>query len=216
MKLPRPRYKNPIKKPFTQDEIRLLLGAAEYTKMAVVRGKRPYRMKRPTANRDLAIMLVLLDTCIRVSECARATLGDLSIERGELVIKPYGSSTKSRPRMVFVGRVARKAVWRYVTDRDSFDDEPLFVTHDGRPMNRNTIRHMLVNAGKRAGVKNVYPHRFRHTIAIQYLRNGGDVFTLQRLLGHSTLEMVKKNLDLVKSDAKDAHRRSSPADRWML
>jgi integrase/recombinase XerD len=161
-------------------------------------------------------MLVLLDTGIRVSECARATLEDLSIEKGELIIQPHGSSTKSRPCTVFLGRVARKAVWRYITDRDCFDDDPLFVTRDERPMNRNTIRHLLANAGKRAGVKNVYSHRFRHTFSIEYLRNGGDVFTLQRLLGHSTLEMVKKYLDLVESDAKDAHRKSSPADRWML
>lgn len=216
LRLPRPRYENPVVKPFTQDEIHLLLNAAEYTALVVVPGKNPFRMKRPTADRDTAIILTLLDTGIRASECARLRMSDLDLERGEIVIRPHGSSTKSRPRTVFLGKVARRAVWRYVTSRQTFDDDPLFTSLHGKPMDRNTIRHLLVNAGKRAGVKNVNVHRFRHTCAIQYLRNGGDVFTLQKIMGHATLDMVKKYLDIVTSDAKDAHRSASPADRWQL
>ena len=196
----------PIVKPYTQDEIQLLLNAAEYTKLVVVEGKNPYRMKRPTADRDTAIMLTLLDTGIRASECARLRMSDVDLELGEIVIRPHGSSTKSRPRTVFLGKVARRALWRYVNTRQWFDEDHVFISGVGKPMKRNTIRHLLVNAGKRAGVKNVNVHRFRHTCAIEYLRNGGDVFTLQKILGHSSLDMVKKYLDIVTSDA-----RTSPS-----
>lgn len=78
------------------------------------------------------------------------------------------------------------------------------------------LSEMFRNLGKRAGVKNVHPHRFRHTFAIQYLRNAGDPYTLQAMLGHSTMEMVRHYLKLAQVDLELAHRRASPVDNWRL
>ena len=78
--------------------------------------------------------------------------------------------------------------------KDARPDDPLFVTVVGKPMTQERIKNELYSIALAAGVQNVHPHRFRHTFAIQFLRNGGDVFTLQRLLGHATLEMVRHYL----------------------
>jgi len=66
------------------------------------------------------------------------------------------------------------------------------------------------------GVVHAYPHRFRHTFAVNFLRNHGDVYSLQAILGHTTLKMCKVYLALAQQDTDNAHRRASPADNWRL
>jgi len=204
--------------PFKHEEIEKILKACEFTAETTEReNKKTYKMKRPTALRDLLLVLLALDTGLRVTEIASLTLGDISGSNGEVMVRPINSSRKNKARTVYIGQVTKKALWRYLATReDDNTTSPLFLSKDRHPMNRTSIREVLVKIGKRAGVKNVYPHRFRHTFAIEYLRNGGDVFTLQRLLGHASMDMVRHYLDIEQTVIENAHKRASPVDRWNL
>jgi integrase/recombinase XerD len=84
-----------------------------------------------------------------------------------------------------------QALWRYLATRgETTLDDYVFVTSRGRPLGRDDLCKILARIGARAGVAGVHPHRFRHTMAINYLRNGGNVFALQLMLGHTTRTLV--------------------------
>jgi integrase/recombinase XerD len=56
----------------------------------------------------------------------------------------------------------------------------------------------------------VSPHTFRHTFAKLYIKNGGDLFTLQKILGHHDISMVRKYVQMSKRDLQEQHEQSSP------
>ncbi len=190
--------------PFTLDEMRRLLHATEYTQHA------NRRVRRPTWKRNTALIILLLDTGIRVGELCRLKVADVRLEVGELHIRPFGSGRKSRARVIPLGKTARQALWRYLASLPDLDPSDSLFN-----LTPKSVRDLLHRLGKAAGVPNTHPHRFRHTFAIEYLRGGGDIFTLQRILGHATLDMVRWYLHIVQADVETAHRRASPADRWL-
>lgn len=80
------------------------------------------------------------------------------------------------------------------------------------------IQARIRRCGDKAGIKGIRcsPHTLRHTAAVMWIRNGGDVFSLQQMLGHNTLDMVRVYVNLALSDVEAAHRRYSPADNLDL
>jgi len=212
LNMPRPTFSRAYVKAFTEEEIRRMLKACEYTADKAHDGSpHIYRQHRPTSHRDKALILTLLDTGLRLGEALRVQIGDVNFETGEIVVAPFGTGKKTRPRLVILGATARRAVWLYVARlKDSRPDDRLFQ------MTPVSTRLILTRLGQRAGVSDVHPHRFRHSFAIWYLRGGGDVFTLQRQLGHSDLSMVNYYLDIAQSDIASAHRKASALDRWNM
>lgn len=201
--------------PLSKRDVQALLLACERTAVWKSDRRAPATMQRATRLRDRAIVLVLLDCGVRASECCALTVSDVDMQTGAVQVRK-GKFDKGRT--VYLGNVAKDALWRYLAKRkDQRQDDPLFETSRGQAMDRSALRKMLLAAGERAEiVEPVHPHRLRHTFAISYLRNGGDVFTLQRLLGHATMEMVRRYLALAQVDVAEAHRKASPADNWRL
>jgi len=214
--LAQPRFSIPEVVPFTSDEIKTLLKAVDYSVRAVTKKRASFVMAKPNALRDRAIILVLLDTGLRASELCRLRIDDIDLQNGSVIVRPFRSGLKSRSRTIPIGQTTRKVLWKYFSSRETRPADPAFSTLEGGELDRGDLGHLFQRLGIHTGIKNVHPHRFRHTFAITYLRNGGDVFTLQRLLGHSTLEMVRHYVALAEADDKEAHRRASPVDNWRL
>jgi integrase/recombinase XerD len=202
--------------PYSEDEIKKLLAACENTKFSDTNGRKSFSMRRQTCIRDKAIVHFLLDSGLRVSEFARLQVRDINLESGEVIVKPFRRGRKSKSRICYIGNKSKKVLWRYLADRDLKEDDYLFVTRDDHPMNKDNIRQMLDQLGKRAKIKKVFAHKFRHTFAIQFLRNGGNVFELQKFLGHSSLTMVKTYLSIAQVDLEKAFKKASPVDNWNL
>jgi integrase/recombinase XerD len=204
--------------PLSEEEVKALVDSAEFTREAMTNVRRAFKMKRPTAERDTALIILLLDTGIRSGEAGRLNIRDVNLDVGEIYIVPYGNSQrKTKSRVIPIGKATRRALWRYLSQLEETSPEGgLFISSSGKRMNANSIRLLLKDLGEKAGVRNCHPHRLRHTFAVEYLRNDGDIFTLQMILGHSSLEMVKHYLQLANADTKSAHRRASPADKWRL
>lgn len=74
----------------------------------------------------------------------------------------------------------------------------------------------MFRVGKCAEVLSGSLHKFRHTFAINLLRNGGDIYSLQKLLGHITLDMVKRYLSIAQADVEASPKQTSPVSNWKL
>jgi len=168
----------------------------------------------PEGYRDMAIILTLLDTGLRVSELTGLTLGDVHLPEG--VLKVYGKGR--RERLIPIGKISQRVLWNYINRYRPEPADPrcdlAFLTKDGYSLTKGRVEKIMLKYGNKAGIKGVRcsPHTLRHTGAVMFLRNNGDVFSLQRLLGHSSLEMTRHYCELADTDIKRAHSLASPVD----
>lgn len=168
-------------------------------------------VKSPLDVRNTAILSVFLDTGLRVSELTNLTIDDVNMDDGTLLVR-HGKGGKQR--IVRIGTRAQKALWKYITlyRPGENNGRRLFINRSGDSLGLLGIKILIRRLGDKANAK-VHPHKLRHTFAISFLRAGGDVFSLQYLLGHSTLSMTQRYLQsLNASDAANAHRKFSPLD----
>lgn len=163
-------------------------------------------------SRMLVIVLLLLDTGMRASELCTLTLDNTHVEEG--VVKVMGKGRKER--IVPICANTKKALLRYLSTWRPVlaQDEcaTLLVSDAGGEMTYSALLQAIKRLGKRVGVPRLHPHLFRHTFAVRYLMKGGDVMTLQRILGHTTLDVTQMYMHLADADIRLQHSRYSPVD----
>ena len=166
-------------------------------------------LKASQISRDKALILLMVDTGLRRAEVCALNWGDVDISSG-LVRVVRGKGGKARS--VVVGAATRRALLAYRRDLDNSEPtEPLFQTKYQGRLSFNGLRSILLRVGKRAGVK-VNPHSLRRTFATMSLKADMNPLHLQGLLGHASMEMTKRYIQMVDDDLLDAHREHGPID----
>lgn len=195
LKIKAPKIPNEPLRPAGIDTIKCLLGACDIDKF--------------TGKRDRAIIYTLLDTGARAAEICGMDLEDIDLPKGSILIK-QGKGRK--PRMVFIGQTSRKAIRNYLRSRN--DDSPaLWVTDEGTRLKYFGLRMIIKRLSDKAGIKSPPLHSFRRQFALTMLREGVDIFSLQRLMGHSDIQVMRRYLAQTDSDGKKAHDIGSPVDK---
>jgi site-specific recombinase XerD len=162
--------------------------------------------------RAIALMALMVDTGLRVSETLSIRLGELDTRARAITVVGKGD----KPRTVFYGERVAVALRDYLRRRARRGSEDLlFVSSLGEKLLRFAIVERMRDYGYAAGIrgKRVSPHTLRHTFAINWLLNGGDTLSLQRLLGHSSPAMTTRYVNFATADLAELHRTVSPLDR---
>lgn len=160
--------------------------------------------------RNYTLMLFSLDTGIRPGEALQLLPKDFNVRGREVVIPKEVAKTKTS-RTLPLSPVVCVTVQKLLSSRHPTwkDDVPVFCSQDGEYLQVRSWSHVLARYSKKLGIR-VTPYDLRHSFAILYLRNGGNVFALQRTMGHTDLNMTKRYLALDGDDLRNELEKSSP------
>jgi integrase/recombinase XerD len=152
-----------------------------------------------------------LDAGCRVSEVSGIRLQDIDWQSSTILLVGNGDKEREIP----FGKSVKRALSRYLERRGDVEGvDYVFINQFGEPTTRYAIGTALHNYGVLAGMDDVRcsPHTCRHTFAKNWILNGGDAFTLQRILGHTTMEMVRRYVDMATEDLSRQHQKFTPMD----
>src|SRR3954470_1679647 len=137
--------------------------------------------------RDLAIVLTLRHTGIRVSELSSLMLGDVEISerKGTLTVR---SGKGSKFRILPLNVDARQAITAYLKVRPTVSADHLFIGQRGQGVSPRAIELLVEKYGRLAGLEDVTPHTLRHSFGKHALDAGADLVSVSALLGHQRLE----------------------------
>lgn len=161
--------------------------------------------------RDFVIVQLLLDTGMRISECLMIKVNDLNLVK-RFIWLPAKNTKGKRGRSVFFSEKMAGQIRKWIKYKDRYrDSDFLFCINNGKPLQANNFEANVRKYAKRVGLKNVHPHVFRNNFAKRFLMNGGDIYTLSRILGHSSVTVTEQAyLDLTQEDLAELYRRHSP------
>ena len=166
----------------------------------------------PLLERNQMIMELLYSCGLRVSEAVNLKISAVDFDEATLRVVGKGSKTRLSP----VGERALQMLRRYLREvrpqlTQSNREPLLFLSRNGRKLNREWIWKMVKDAAVRAGiVKNIHPHTLRHSFASHLLANGADLRVIQEMLGHSDISTTEVYTHVESSRLLEIHHKFHP------
>jgi len=195
-----PKVEQKIMRTFTQQEIHKILKSFDTSNFYGLR--------------NYLIMCLIFSTGARSGEVIGIKMADINITTD--VIKIRGKGNKER--IIPIGNTLRRALLRYIKERTDFLNdavcEYLIVGLTKRQLTKSGMLAIFVKLKEELNIEGerVSPHTFRHSFAKNALLNGMDIFSLQRLMGHSSLNTTKKYIHLNDREVKQQHSKYNPLD----
>ncbi len=157
--------------------------------------------------RDYALMLLSLDCGIRPGEALQLLPADLHHEKEELSVRAEIAKTRvprvlplSGPTMGTIKKLLQIRPYEWIAS-------PIFCTETGEPWAVTSWSRRVKAYGKKCGL-DITAYSLRHTAALLMLRHGMDAFALQRVMGHSTMDMTRHYINLTSEDTRKAHKQA--------
>ena len=160
--------------------------------------------------RNRVIISLMLDSGLRLHEVVSLKRSDLHLDDRLIIINGKGA----KQRYVTFGDLTASYLLKYVALARPIDHLLYYFDDFGSQIaiTDTTVKQLFRKLKQSSGISRLYPHLLRHTFATKYLENGGDIYTLQMLLGHSSLDMVKKYLHLSQKRTLQRYLPFSPLD----
>lgn len=157
--------------------------------------------------RNSCILFLLLDTGVRAQELLDINIEDIDFTDSSILIR-MGKGRK--PRSVFFGIKTKKILRKYLKTVNR-SRGALFSDRDGSRLTYSGLRGVIRKLSQKAGIKEEKLHNFRRTFALEQLTNGVDVYTIARLMGHTSLQVLSRYLRQTKGNLRNSYKSIADA-----
>lgn len=161
--------------------------------------------------RDYIITQLIFDTGMRLGETLLIKETDIDFVRRTIFL-PADNTKGKKDRYVFFSEEMLKELKRWLNYKDRYKQcEYIFCTQRGTSLKVSNYETNFKKYGMRIDQKDIHPHMLRNNFAKRYLMNGGDIYTLSKILGHSSVTVTEKAyLDLQSDDLRNKYQKHSP------
>lgn len=186
------KAQNKVKDILTFDEINMLLNSFDESTFEGLR--------------NLCMISLMVGSGLRLSEVVTLQKARVHLDDGYIIVNGKGNKERNVPIGDFVKEKLR------LFEKIRFDEKMMFMQKNGKQITANTMKDVFRKLKVKTGIPRLHAHLLRHTFATLYLNNGGNIYTLQTILGHTSLEMVKKYLHISPQYVISNFEKLSPLD----